>query len=101
MTISKQWFVALAAVTLLASCASEDQQGDEGDDLGEAWDRLLAFLVEEALGREEDFSANLTGVVGTRLPLSSVTRAASASPATGSMASHKLEQKRLVEEALG
>lgn len=36
MTISKQWFVALAAVTLLASCASEDQTGDEGDDLSAA-----------------------------------------------------------------
>ncbi|MBL0193880.1 MAG: 2-oxoglutarate dehydrogenase E1 component [Myxococcales bacterium] len=45
--------------------------------------------------------ANLTGAVGNRLPLSSVTRAASASPATGSTASHKLEQKRLMEEALG
>ena len=45
--------------------------------------------------------ANLTSVVGNRMPLSCVTRTASASPATGSTASHKLEQKRLVEEALG
>jgi 2-oxoglutarate dehydrogenase E1 component len=36
-----------------------------------------------------------------RWPLSCVSRHASASPATGSAASHKLEQRRLVEEACG
>ncbi len=45
--------------------------------------------------------SNLERVIGSRLPLSVVSRAAAASPATGSMASHKLEQQRLVEEALG
>ncbi len=45
--------------------------------------------------------ANLQDVVGTRLPLSCVTRERSASPATGSKASHNLEQRRLVDEAFG
>ena len=38
-------------------------------------------------------------VLGGRLPLREVTRAESASPATGSMAAHKLEQKMLLDEA--
>ncbi len=46
-------------------------------------------------------NANLEKVIGNRLPLSSVTRAAAASPATGSKASHDLEQQRLLDEALG
>ncbi|MDB4942892.1 MAG: 2-oxoglutarate dehydrogenase component [Labilithrix sp.] len=45
-------------------------------------------------------NANLRGVVGERLPLSVVSRPAAASPATGSSASHKLEQQRLINEAL-
>ncbi len=45
-------------------------------------------------------NAHLRDVVGTRLPLSCIARDESASPATGSMASHKLEQKRLVDAAL-
>ena len=43
--------------------------------------------------------ANVRDLIGSRLPLSCVSRAASASPATGSMAAHKLEQKMLVETA--
>jgi 2-oxoglutarate dehydrogenase E1 component len=46
-------------------------------------------------------NANLEKAIGNRLPLSSVTRAAAASPATGSKASHDLEQQRLLDEALG
>jgi 2-oxoglutarate dehydrogenase E1 component len=44
-------------------------------------------------------NANLPNIVGSRMPLSVVARAAAASPATGSMASHKLEQQRLIGEA--
>ena len=40
-------------------------------------------------------------LLGDRLPLSLVSRAESASPATGSKASHDLEQKMLVEAAFG
>jgi 2-oxoglutarate dehydrogenase E1 component len=43
--------------------------------------------------------ANLPQALGGRFPLSVVGRMASASPATGSKASHVLEQKRLIEEA--
>jgi 2-oxoglutarate dehydrogenase E1 component len=43
--------------------------------------------------------ANLGNVLGDRLPLAAVTREASASPATGSKASHDLEQKVLLEQA--
>jgi 2-oxoglutarate dehydrogenase E1 component len=46
-------------------------------------------------------NANLTNVIGQRLPLSVVSRPAAASPATGSKASHDLEQARLLDEALG
>ncbi|MBX3227898.1 MAG: 2-oxoglutarate dehydrogenase E1 component [Labilithrix sp.] len=44
-------------------------------------------------------NANLVATIGERLPLSVVSRPAAASPATGSKASHDLEQKRLIEEA--
>jgi 2-oxoglutarate dehydrogenase E1 component len=46
-------------------------------------------------------NANLTRIIGERLPLSVVSRPAAASPATGSKASHDLEQQRLLAEALG
>jgi 2-oxoglutarate dehydrogenase E1 component len=45
-------------------------------------------------------NARLPGMLEGRLPLRCVTRAESASPATGSHAAHKLEQERLVSEAL-
>ena len=45
-------------------------------------------------------NSNLRNVIGERLPLSVVARPAAASPATGSHASHKLEQQRLISEAL-
>jgi 2-oxoglutarate dehydrogenase E1 component len=45
-------------------------------------------------------NAHLRDHIGTRLPLTCVARSESASPATGSLASHKLEQQRLVDAAL-
>jgi 2-oxoglutarate dehydrogenase E1 component len=45
-------------------------------------------------------NANLPRVLEGHLPLSLVSRAAAASPATGSKASHDLEQRRLIAEAL-
>jgi len=44
--------------------------------------------------------ARLPGILGDRHPLRCVSRPESASPATGSAASHKLEQSRLVDQAL-
>ncbi len=44
-------------------------------------------------------NARLRGLIGDRLPLTCASRAESASPATGSMASHRLEQKMLLEAA--
>ena len=43
----------------------------------------------------------LPDLIGGRFPMSCVSRAPSASPATGSKASHLLEQKMLVDEAFG
>ncbi|HEY4117875.1 MAG TPA: 2-oxoglutarate dehydrogenase E1 component, partial [Byssovorax sp.] len=43
--------------------------------------------------------ANLASTVGARMPLTCVSRVASASPATGSKASHNLEQRMLIDEA--
>ena len=43
--------------------------------------------------------ANVRDLIGNRLPLSCVSRAPSASPATGSNAAHKLEQQMLVDTA--
>jgi 2-oxoglutarate dehydrogenase E1 component len=45
-------------------------------------------------------NANLPAIIKDRFPLSVVSREASASPATGSKASHLLEQKMLIDEAL-
>jgi 2-oxoglutarate dehydrogenase E1 component len=44
--------------------------------------------------------ANLPEYLGGRFPVSCVARMPSASPATGSKASHLLEQRRLIDEAL-
>ncbi len=46
-------------------------------------------------------NARLPGLIGDRLPLGVVSRAESASPATGSHSSHDLEQKMLLEAAFG
>jgi 2-oxoglutarate dehydrogenase E1 component len=45
-------------------------------------------------------NARLPGILEGRFPLRCVARAESASPATGSNAAHKLEQERLIQEAL-
>jgi 2-oxoglutarate dehydrogenase E1 component len=62
----------------------------------------LVWVQEEPrnMGPWYFLNANLRGIIGERLPLCVVARPAAASPATGSKASHDLEQKRLIEEAL-
>jgi 2-oxoglutarate dehydrogenase E1 component len=45
-------------------------------------------------------NARMPAMLGGRMQLRCVSRAESASPATGSNAAHKLEQERLIEEAL-
>ena len=62
----------------------------------------LVWVQEEPrnMGPWYFLNANLRSIIGERLPLSVVARAAAASPATGSKASHDLEQKRLIGEAL-
>jgi 2-oxoglutarate dehydrogenase E1 component len=62
----------------------------------------LVWVQEEPrnMGPWYFLNSNLRGIIGERLPLSVVARPAAASPATGSKASHDLEQKRLINEAL-
>jgi 2-oxoglutarate dehydrogenase E1 component len=62
----------------------------------------LVWVQEEPrnMGAWYFLKANLSSVIGDRLPLSVVARGPAASPATGSKASHDLEQKRLIGEAL-
>ncbi|MBX3212972.1 MAG: 2-oxoglutarate dehydrogenase E1 component [Labilithrix sp.] len=62
----------------------------------------LVWVQEEPrnMGPWYFMNANLTRIIGERLPLSVVSRPAAASPATGSKASHDLEQQRLLAEAL-
>ncbi|HVJ92351.1 MAG TPA: 2-oxoglutarate dehydrogenase E1 component [Labilithrix sp.] len=62
----------------------------------------LVWVQEEPrnMGAWYYMNANLTSIIGDRLPLSVVSRPAAASPATGSKASHDLEQQRLIAEAL-
>ncbi len=55
----------------------------------------------ENMGAWPYLAANLRPRLFGRLPLSSVTRPESASPATGSRASHELEQAALIDEAFG
>ena len=45
-------------------------------------------------------NARLPALLDDRLPLTCVSRAESASPATGSMGAHKIEQARVIEGAL-
>jgi 2-oxoglutarate dehydrogenase E1 component len=61
----------------------------------------LIWVQEEPLnfGSWYFILANVPGLLGGRLPLSVVARDPSSSPATGSMASHRLEQQRIVEKA--
>jgi 2-oxoglutarate dehydrogenase E1 component len=62
----------------------------------------LVWVQEEPtnMGPWYFVNARQNELLGTRFPLSFVARAESASPATGSKASHDLEQKRLISEAL-
>ncbi|HVH45295.1 MAG TPA: 2-oxoglutarate dehydrogenase E1 component [Labilithrix sp.] len=62
----------------------------------------LVWVQEEPrnMGPWYFMNSNLTRIIGERLPLSVVSRPAAASPATGSKASHDLEQQRLLAEAL-
>ncbi len=61
----------------------------------------LVWVQEEPrnMGAWYWLNANLEKTIGPRLPISCVSRPGAASPATGSKASHDLEQKRLIEEA--
>jgi 2-oxoglutarate dehydrogenase E1 component len=62
----------------------------------------LVWVQEEPrnMGPWYFINANLANIVGPRLPVSVVSRPPAASPATGSKASHDLEQQRLIAEAL-
>ena len=62
----------------------------------------LVWVQEEPrnMGPWYFLNANLTRILGERLPLTVVSRGTAASPATGSKASHDLEQQRLIDEAL-
>jgi len=62
----------------------------------------LVWVQEEPsnMGAWYFINANLPQILGGRLPLSVASRPAAASPATGSKASHDLEQQRLLAEAL-
>jgi 2-oxoglutarate dehydrogenase E1 component len=63
----------------------------------------LVWVQEEPrnMGAWYFLHARLREVIGDRLPLSVVSRVESASPATGSKAAHYMEQKQLLEAALG
>lgn len=61
----------------------------------------LVWVQEEPrnMGAWYFVNANLPALIGNRLPLSVASRVESASPATGSRASHALEQKMLLDAA--
>jgi 2-oxoglutarate dehydrogenase E1 component len=61
----------------------------------------LVWVQEEPrnMGPWYFINANLPSILNGRLPLALVARPSAASPATGSHASHVLEQQRLMEEA--
>jgi 2-oxoglutarate dehydrogenase E1 component len=63
----------------------------------------LVWVQEEPsnMGAWYFVNARLRDVIGERMPLSLASRVESASPATGSKASHYLEQKMLIEVAFG
>ena len=62
----------------------------------------LVWVQEEPsnMGAWYFMNVHLREAIGDRLPLSLASRVESASPATGSKASHYLEQKMLIEVAL-
>ena len=53
----------------------------------------------ENMGGWRFILATLPRLIQSRLPLSCVSRAESASPATGSLAAHKMEQTMLIDAA--
>jgi 2-oxoglutarate dehydrogenase E1 component len=61
----------------------------------------LVWVQEEPwnMGAWYYMQARLPSLVGNRFPLSCVSRPESASPATGSMSAHKLEQEHLIQRA--
>jgi 2-oxoglutarate dehydrogenase E1 component len=61
----------------------------------------LVWVQEEPwnMGAWTHLHFTIPRAVGTRLPLTCVSRPESASPATGSLAAHKLEQSMLLDEA--
>jgi 2-oxoglutarate dehydrogenase E1 component len=61
----------------------------------------LVWVQEEPwnMGAWYYMQARLPGLVSGRFPLSCVSRPESASPATGSMSAHKLEQEHLIQRA--
>jgi len=63
----------------------------------------LVWVQEEPrnMGAWYFVNARLRDAIGDRMPLSLASRVESASPATGSKASHYLEQKMLIEAAFG
>ncbi|MCA8920897.1 MAG: 2-oxoglutarate dehydrogenase E1 component [Planctomycetes bacterium] len=78
--------------------------GELEEVLGRYADRTPVVWVQEEpwnMGAWFFLRANLNGEIFRRLPLSCVSRDESASPATGSHASHKLEQAYLVQQAFG
>ncbi|NUP09335.1 MAG: 2-oxoglutarate dehydrogenase E1 component [Polyangiaceae bacterium] len=62
----------------------------------------LVWVQEEPqnFGAWYFINAKLPAMIDGRLPLSSVARAPSASPATGSRAAHLIEQRQIIDEAL-
>ena len=63
----------------------------------------LVWVQEEPFnsGAWYFINAHIPALIEHRLPLRYVTRPSSASPATGSKEAHKIEQKRLVDQAFG
>jgi 2-oxoglutarate dehydrogenase E1 component len=63
----------------------------------------LVWVQEEPsnMGAWYYLHARLRDTIGDRLPVSLASRVESASPATGSLASHYLEQKMLIDAAFG
>ena len=53
------------------------------------------------MGAWRQFHAHLGETLFGRFPLSGIYRPASASPATGSASSHRIEQKEIIAAALG
>jgi 2-oxoglutarate dehydrogenase E1 component len=67
-------------------------------------DKTPVIWVQEEpwnMGAWYYMQARLPDVIGKRFPLSCASRSESASPATGSLSTHKIEQQLLVDQAFG